>query len=171
MNLIVIRHALAEDREEFALKNKEDSLRPLTDKGRKKMLKMFEWVEDTIKDVDLIVSSPYLRAMQTAEILQGFLPKLKIEQAPELVPHCPPQAFMKWLKAHARDKKNVAVIGHEPQLSLFISFLLSSKAESFIDMKKSGIAMMEVSSVSEIETAHSQLLWLLCPKVIQKNSR
>lgn len=167
MNLILIRHAIAEDREEFIFKNKEDSLRPLTDKGRKKMLKMFERVEESIKEVDLIVSSPYLRAIQTAEILQSFLPKLKIEQAPELVPHCPPQAFMKWLKAHARENKTVAAIGHEPQLSLFISFLLSSKTESFIEMKKSGIAMLELSSVSEIETAHSQLLWLLSPKILQ----
>lgn len=165
MNLTLIRHAIAEDREVFAQKNLEDSQRPLTAKGRKKMDKMLEWVQPWMNEVDLIVSSPYLRALQTAEMIQQMLgKKLRVMQAPELVPHCPPQAFIKWLKAHARDKKNVIAVGHEPQLSIFLSFLLSGKSESFIEIKKSGIAIVEINSVVDIETTNAQLVGLLSPK-------
>ncbi|MEK6773653.1 MAG: phosphohistidine phosphatase SixA [Bdellovibrionota bacterium] len=166
MNLILVRHAVAEDREEFAKKNLEDSSRPLTVKGRKKMVKMLDWISPLLGEIDMIVSSPYVRAMQTSEILQGIWSKIKIDQAAELVPHSPPQSFMKWLKAHAKDKKNVIAVGHEPHLSLFLSYLLSSKNESFVEIKKSGMAAVEIGSLAEIETTHSQLLWLVQPKFI-----
>jgi len=166
MNLIIVRHAIAEDREDFAKKNLEDSLRPLTPKGRKKMIKMLDWMASHLDEVDMIVTSPYLRSVQTAEIIQSRFDKVEIEQASELVPHSPALPLMKWLKAHARDKKNVVVVGHDPHLSLFLSALLCSKNESFIDLKKSGIAAVEIPSLMEIETTQSRLLWLVQPKLI-----
>lgn len=167
MNLILVRHAIAEDREDFAKKNLEDSLRPLTLKGRKKMIKVLDWVSPHLGDVDMIVSSPYLRAMQTAEIVQSYWNKIKVDEASELVPHSVPRAFMKWLQAHAADKKNVIAVGHDPHLSLFLSYLLATKNESFIELKKSGIAVVELNSFSQIETTPAQLLWLVQPKLVE----
>lgn len=167
MNLIIVRHALAEDREEFAKKNLEDSLRPLTAKGRKKMIKMMEWVSPLLGEVDMIVTSPYLRAVETAQLLQSYWKKLDIKEVAELVPHSPPVAFMKWLKAHAKDKKNVLMVGHDPHLSLFLSYLLAGKNESFIELKKSGIALVEIGSFADIETSSARLLWLAQPRMVE----
>lgn len=93
MELIIMRHGLAEDREEFNRKNSEDSLRPLTLKGRKKTQKVAMKLRDLIDEVDVIVSSPFTRARQTAEIVSQIFIETKVVEAAELVPSSPPQAF------------------------------------------------------------------------------
>ena len=166
MNIYLIRHAIAENRNDFSKKNLEDSLRPLTFKGRKKMLNLLDWYDDWIKEVDLIVTSPYLRARQTAQILQRLPAKPRVVEAAELVPHSPPQAFCKWIKVHGKDKRNIIVVGHEPQLSLLAGFLVSGQTQSHIDLKKGGIACLEVSSVQEIEFGKARILWLVQPRLL-----
>lgn len=165
MELIIIRHALAEDREDFAKKNKDDSLRPLTIKGKKRMASVLDQMSSFLESVDLIVTSPYVRAKQSAQIVQ-IKTKAKVVEAAELVPHSPPQAFVKWIKSHAADKKVLVAVGHEPQLSLLASYLLGGKSQSFIELKKSGMACLEITSASEIETTSVRLNWLVSPKVL-----
>ncbi len=168
MSLILVRHAIAEDREEFLLKNKEDSLRPLTVKGRKRMEKVAAEMKDWVPSVDLIVTSPYTRAVQTAEILRKNYPKVKMAVASELVPHSPPQAFIRWLRLQPAALKTIMAVGHEPQLSVFISYLLAAKNQSFVELKKSGAVGIEISSWEEIETSQAQLLWLIQPKMFSE---
>ena len=165
MTLIIIRHALAEDREDFAKKNKDDSLRPLTIKGKKRMEDVLDEMSSFLESLELIVTSPYVRAKQSAQIVQ-VKTKAKIVEAAELVPHSPPQAFVKWIKSQAIDKKVIAAVGHEPQLSLLISYLLAGKNESFIELKKSGMVCLEIASAAEIETTKVRLNWLVSPKVL-----
>lgn len=71
MNLYLIRHAIAVDEgdPEYA----QDSLRPLTEKGRKKMRQIARGLRALGAEFDLIVSSPYVRARETAEILSDVL--------------------------------------------------------------------------------------------------
>lgn len=122
-------------------------------------------LQDLIGAVDLIVSSPYVRARQTAEVLSQILFETKIVEAPELVPQGPPASFLKWLKAHARDLKSVMVVGHEPQLSVFASYLLCGVQESILEMKKSGAACLELGPLSEVEAGTAELLWLVPPRI------
>lgn len=164
--MYLVRHAMAEDREEFEKKNQDDSQRPLTIKGRKRMQKVALRLRDLIGEVDLIVSSPYVRARQTAEILSQIFFETKVVEAPELVPHSPPQAFVRWIKAHARDCRAVFIVGHEPQLSLFGSYLLSGVQESLFEMKKSGVACFETIGADELGPSSAELKWLLPPKVL-----
>ncbi|HWU41779.1 MAG TPA: histidine phosphatase family protein, partial [Bdellovibrio sp.] len=86
MELIIIRHAVAEEREDFVKKNLEDQLRPLTLKGRKRMQKICVKLRDYVKGFDVIVSSPFTRARQTAEILSQIYFETKVIETPELVP-------------------------------------------------------------------------------------
>ena len=165
MNLIVVRHALAEDREDFAKKNKDDSLRPLTVKGKKRLKKVLDEMTQSLSSVDLIVTSPYVRAKQSAQIVQEKI-RAKIVEAAELVPHSPPQAFVKWIKSQGADKKTIVAVGHEPQLSLLISYLLAGKNQSFVELKKSGMASLEISSAEDIETQPARLNWLVSPKLL-----
>ena len=86
MELYLVRHAVAGDREEFAQKNPEDHLRPITLKGRKKLQKVAMKLLDLIEEVDFIVTSPYLRAMQSAEVISQLIYEVPIKKAAELVP-------------------------------------------------------------------------------------
>lgn len=165
MQLIMVRHAIAQDREEFAKQTHlEDSFRPLTMKGRKKMHKMSLQLKDWIKDVDMIVSSPFARARQTADIIAGNFVKQKVVEATELVPHSPPLMFMKWLKSQGHHHRKIIAVGHEPQMSAFASYLMTGSTESVFMLKKSGMACFEIESWSEMGPSSAQMLWLLQPK-------
>lgn len=166
MELIIIRHGLAEVREEFAKKGLEDQFRPLTLKGRKKMQKVCMRLRDHIKNLDLIVSSPYTRARQTAEIVSQIYFETKIVEAPELVPQSPSPAFLKWLRTQGRNYKRIAIVGHEPHLSTFTSYLLTGKTENFIDLKKGGIIALKVGSFADIQAGKTELLYSIPPKFL-----
>ena len=164
MELIIIRHAVAEEREDFVKKNLEDQLRPLTLKGRKRMQKICVKLRDYVKGFDVIVSSPFTRARQTAEILSQIYFETKVIETPELVPQSPPQALLKWLRVQGRSYKRIAIVGHEPHLSTFASYLLTGKAESFIDLKKGGVIALEMESFAQAEVGSAQLLYSIPPK-------
>ncbi|MGZ3775504.1 MAG: phosphohistidine phosphatase SixA [Pseudobdellovibrionaceae bacterium] len=167
MELIIIRHASAEVREEFAQKGLEDQFRPLTMKGRKRMQKVCVALRDHVKSLDVIVSSPFTRARQTAEIISQIYFETKVIEAPELVPHSPPQAFLKWLRTEGRNYKRIAVVGHEPQLSTFASYLLTGKpSQSFINLKKGGVLALGTESFVDIQIGKAELLYLMPPKFL-----
>lgn len=123
-------------------------------------------LRDLIGDVDLIVSSPYVRARQTADVLSQMFFETEIVEAPELVPHSPPQAFVRWLKAHGRELKSVVIVGHEPQMTLLMSFLIAGADESILELKKSGAALIETGPVHELGPACGELRWLIPPKIL-----
>ncbi len=167
MKLYLIRHAVAEDREEFRSRNSNDELRPLTNKGRKKFSELCVTLHSYFNSVDLTVTSPYTRAKETAEIFVESIGRDEFIEAPELVPHSPPVAFAKWLRNHARSRREVAVIGHEPFLSLFASYLLTGSELPILSFKKSGVACLEISTFSEMGPRSAHLAWLISPKLIQ----
>src|SRR5687767_12246278 len=85
MNLYIIRHAIAVD--EATSDSGSDSERPLTDKGRKKMRQIAKALRHLGVEFDLILSSPYVRACETAEILADVLKmKDKIVLSDNLIP-------------------------------------------------------------------------------------
>ena len=159
-----MRHGLAEDREEFAKKSSEDSLRPLTMKGRKRTQKMAMQLRDWLEEVDVIVSSPFTRARQTAELVSQIFLETKVVEAAELVPSSPPQAFKRWLHAHGGEYKRILVVGHEPQLSVFASFLLSGQTEPLLELKKSGVLCLKIESFKTITPGTAKLMWLIQPR-------
>lgn len=167
MYLYLIRHGLAEEREDFAKRNTDDSLRPLTGKGKKKLQKMILNLEKEFEKLDLIVTSPYLRAKQSALVIAEIADETRILECAELVPQAPVQSLLKWLKSHCGHFKKVAVVGHEPHLSMFASYLLTGHAkESFIEMKKSSVALVEIGNFEDITASKGKLLWLASPKIM-----
>lgn len=166
MELILFRHGIAEDREDFAKKNLDDHLRPLTLKGRKRVQKVGIKLRDWISEVDMIVSSPFTRARQTAEILSQIYFETPVVEAAELVPQSPAPAFLKWLRAHARDCSRVVMVGHEPHMTSFASYLLAGKSDSFLDLRKGGVMCLELESFSQADIGTAELLWLIPPRMI-----
>lgn len=165
MELLIMRHALAESREEFEKKSIHDQFRPLIEKGKKRTESLAKKLQVKVGSIDLIVTSPYLRSRQTAEIIQKYWGG-KLVEAPELVPHSPPEAFLRWLRAHSRSCQRVLVVGHEPHLGGFISFLLTgSSVPKFVELKKSGVCALKFESFQELHPSKVQLAWLLSPKI------
>ena len=73
MQLLVIRHAIAEEQEDFARSGRDDSERPLTDEGRDKMRRGIAGLRRMVSRIDLLASSQYTRARQTAELVaEGY---------------------------------------------------------------------------------------------------
>lgn len=164
MKLVLCRHGLAMDREEFRLHRKDDSLRPLVAKGKERTRLVAKSLRDWSPEFDLIVSSPFTRAQQTAEILAKALKITNVFETPSLAPEAAPEHFAKWLATHADECLTVLAVGHEPQLSQFATWCLSGQRESFIDLKKSGLVGLQLKSFSSVQPGSAQLEYLISPQ-------
>lgn len=166
MILILVRHAPAIEREDFKSNNQEDGLRPITIKGKRRMQKVGFKLREWVDEVDLIVTSPLLRATQSAEILSQIFDEAPVKQSPELVPECPPKAFIKWVKFHGKNIKTMLVVGHEPHLSLLSSYILTGHEEAQILMKKSAMICFKIDTHQDIIPGKAKLLWHVQPKMV-----
>src|SRR5215216_4822108 len=97
MKLVIVRHADAGDREEFAQTGKPDALRPLSEKGRQQMKEGAGGLLMLVPKVDLIVTSPYTRAVQTANLAAASYEAPVLETS-TLEPETAPDAFADWLR-------------------------------------------------------------------------
>ena len=110
--------------------------------------------------IDLLACSPLLRARETAEIIAQVFGNLPIIERPELDFGYPPEAVAAWL-AQCPVKNLVAVVGHEPQLSLLTGLLLADVAQPLLIFRKGGMALIEFSE--QVEAGVGTLLWALTP--------
>ena len=159
MNLYLIRHAIAEEENPSG----EDSQRELTDKGAKKMRLIAKGLRTLGVDFDLIVSSPYIRAVQTAEILSEVFKKKKFV----LSDHLMPMGDIDLLIAEINEKYSVnslAIVGHEPYLSTFVSLLTTGGTPIEMTFKKGGVCHLSTDDMHH--TRKATLEWLLTPGVL-----
>lgn len=166
MHLYLVRHGIAEDREEFKKLDLDDRLRPLTNKGRKKLRKIAIEMKEHVERLDWIVTSPLSRARQTAETFAEIYTDTPIVEATELSPETSPSAFFNWLRENAKHRKKIMAIGHEPHLGLLASWLLTQKNERFISFKKGGVACLFLPRALGHGPREIELEWLLPPRWI-----
>ncbi|HEX4925245.1 MAG TPA: histidine phosphatase family protein [Bdellovibrionales bacterium] len=166
MKLLVVRHARAEERDEFAEKSSNDDLRPLTKEGGEIMRSIAPRLREWCGAPDMLVSSPLVRAVQTAEILAEEFGFEKIIQTSTLAPDEAPLEFVRWLARTAKndDPDFICIVGHEPHLGSLISYLLTGEPRSFVEMKKSGACLLEFPN-GHIEEGAATLRWLVPPKL------
>lgn len=156
MNLYLMRHAIAEARDASAYP--DDSQRPLSTPGRRKMTKIASGLKELGLDFDLILSSPYLRARETAEIMAkrfGLKNRLLFSD------HLSPLGQADQLIAEIRAQymvENLLLVGHEPYLSSLISMLLAGKAGLEITMKKGGLCCLSVTELRYAQCATLEFL-------------
>ena len=144
MKLLVIRHAVAEDLDAFAASGRDDSERPLTDEGRETMRRGLDGLRRLVSSVDLLAASPYVRAMQTAELVADAytLDRGGIKAVGSLVPDAPLERFQSWVQRQSRARL-VAIVGHEPQLGMLVTWLMSGLREGRVELKKGGACLLE----------------------------
>ena len=166
MLLYIVRHGIAIDREDP--KCPSDPERYLTPEGLKKTREVAKKTAKLTGPPNSVISSPYVRAMQTAEIFadESSISKSRIEKSESLLPGAEPAAFFREL-SHKKSVESVMCFGHAPQLDELISFGIGVK-KSFTELKKAGVACIELSRVSP---PAGKLLWLITPRVARKISR
>jgi phosphohistidine phosphatase len=159
MQLLFVRHAIAEEREDFARTGKDDRLRPLTDEGRKKMKQVARGLKAQVPKIDLLATSPLTRAAQTAAILDSVYGGLDEVEIEELSPEAAPVDFLRWLRKQKAER--LAVVGHEPSISLVLSWLLTGNERRIFSFRKGGACLIEFAG--EVGAGTATLLWAMTP--------
>lgn len=167
MKMYIFRHGSAMDRDEAIAKKISDSARALTEKGRVRSLKMAQYLYERDPDVEMILTSPFVRAQETAKIIAGvFKIQKKVIEVAELVPSAPPQALQQWLKKNVSTSTNIVIVGHEPHLTTFCSWATAGTTMAFLNLKKSGIISLELESFAEIQERSAHINWMIQPQNI-----
>jgi phosphohistidine phosphatase len=167
MNLYIVRHAIAVQR--GTTDYEDDSQRPLTDNGRKKMEKIVKGLRQFGIELDTILSSPYVRARDTAKILASeFKLKNQLSLSDNLIPPGNFEALIDEIQ-NKYDVKNIALVGHEPMLSQFISWLAIGNTDVKINFKKGGVCYLSADNLYQDHRA--TLEWLLTPALMVELSK
>lgn len=154
-SIYFLRHGLAYAREEW---NEDDALRPLTKKGMKQMVRQAEVLEDIGLGLDLIITSPLVRAFQTADIVAKQLKRGdELLQDERVAPGFSYQDLQLIVNDHP-DVERIMLVGHEPDLGQTVSALIGGGAFLF---KKGGIARVDITSSDPLS---GQLVWFIAPK-------
>jgi phosphohistidine phosphatase len=166
MQLYIVRHGIAIGREDPRCPS--DPERYLTEEGVEKTGQVAKGVAALGATADLLLSSPYVRATQTAEIFASALDyaKQKIRRTDLLLPGAEPSLLFREL---ARDKQvsSVFLFGHAPQLDDIIATALGSKRH-VTSLKKTGVALIELKRLSP---PIGLLVWLAIPKLLRRSGK
>lgn len=163
MELYIVRHGIAVDREDP--KCPADPERFLTEDGIEKSRQVAKGVAEVASIPDLILTSPYLRAVQTAELFAERLEyaKQKIQRSELLLPGAEPLQLFREL-AKDKDLSSVFVFGHAPHLDDLIATAIGTK-HHISSLKKAGVALVELK---RLVPPSGELVWLATPKLLRK---
>ena len=159
MKLLLLRHAIAEESEDFARTGKDDRLRPLTDEGRKKMKQGARGLRKILPEIDLLATSPLTRAAQTAAIVDSVYGGLSEVEIEELSPEATPADFLRWLRKQKAE--TLVAVGHEPSISLILSWLLTGSERRIFAFRKGGACLLDFPD--EVGAGTATLLWAMTP--------
>jgi len=160
MNLYLLRHGIAVDRD--ALDLASDPARPLTPKGRRQLRKVADALDILKIKFDAILSSPLVRAQQTAEVIvKGLKSKTRPSFTYELRPGGSRDKLIQHLINLKPAPENVLLVGHEPDMSELLSYLVMGQGGGGFSLKKGGLAKLEIEKLRAGKCA--TLAWLVTP--------
>ena len=168
MQLILIRHGIAVDPEKYAACPGAEPERPLTERGVKRAKRAARGLRRVVDRIDLIATSPYSRAVQTAEIFCHALRKSdrsQIASLPALAPGGAPKTLIDWLRQQDQNA-TIALVGHEPDLSRLLSVLTTGNAIDVVRFGKAGAALLHC--MDEVVEGGCELLWFLPPSILRR---
>ena len=168
MNLLLLRHGVAVERTEWECP--DDDARPLTPKGRRQLRTSAAGMRALGLGVDVIWSSPLVRTRQTAEIIGA---ELKVKKPVVIVDALRPGGDVKNLlqkmSAPVAASEKLLLVGHEPDLSEFISLLVTGTTNAGFALKKGALAKLKVDKLQAGKCATLQ--WLLTSKQLRLYSQ
>jgi phosphohistidine phosphatase len=158
--IYLIRHGLAENRNEAW---PDDTKRPLTERGMSRLRKSARGLAKVGVSFDVILTSPLVRAKQTAEIVAAeFDPRPHIVSTESLSPGATYQALVADLEKQSRRTK-IALVGHEPGIGELAARLAGSRQP--IEFKKGAVCRIDVDALPP--TGPGLLRWFLTSKIMR----
>lgn len=155
MRVVLVRHAVAGDRNAFARTGAPDSERPVTPKGKKQMRRGARGLRRLVPDIDRLATSPYRRAMQTARVVSRAYDDLEPLVLDRLIPDVEPAHVARWLRAQ-RGADTIALVGHEPQLSQLAALLVTAAGAPILTLEKGAACAIDLAA-----SRTGTLVWLL----------
>lgn len=160
MELYLIRHGIAIDRGDPDCPAEED--RFLTDKGVARMRGISRSLVKLDVKLERILSSPYVRARQTAELIMEQQPELELELIEAFTPGGDPEVGVRKIREASKGVSALAVTGHEPNISRLIATLLTGDDQLNVRMKKGGICRIDIEWHKDGWLP--ELRWLMMPR-------
>ena len=165
--LYLVRHGIAAEPADFS---GPDTWRPLTPKGRRRFRRLareFARLEDPGGLVPLpvlVVSSPLVRAVQTAELLAAAVKCNTIEIHPDLTPEGDGERLLRWLATRLEEGQGVALVGHDPSISSLLAHLaeLPLRDAARVRFRKGCIVRIDVKGLPKTQPAQAR--WWMRPK-------
>ena len=163
MRILLIRHAVAAERDVWAKTGASDELRPLTPDGTKKMKKAAKGLLTIVPELTAIAASPLLRAWQTAQVVADEYSGRSPDRLHALEPSGRREDVLAWVNQF--EGGTVALVGHEPDLGELTGWLIARRPEAGIAFKKGGAALLEFGTQREAGTA--VLKWFLTNNLLR----
>jgi phosphohistidine phosphatase len=161
MKIYLVRHGIASERIGGAVLN--DSMRPLTDEGRLECRTVSHAMKKLGVKPSFFVSSPLVRARQTAEIFADVLAsEADVRICDALAPGGAPAAVYKFLR-ELGNFQEVMLFGHEPDIGMLAATLLNAENELQLPFKKSGVCRVDIFDLPPSEPGI--LKWFITPKI------
>jgi phosphohistidine phosphatase len=158
MEIYLLRHAIAE----ATSASGRDADRRLTEEGRDKLRRVLERAHSAGVRPSLILTSPYRRALETAEIAARELGyEGKIGRTPSLAPDSSPQQIWEAIREH-RDESAVLIAGHEPLFSATVAYMLGS-SRAMVQFRKGALMRIDFETLGAAPAGVLQ--WMLTPKL------
>jgi len=162
IELYLVRHAIAAER---GPNYPDDRKRPLTPEGIARFKRTVQGLSRYGVTLDLVITSPLLRASQTAELLvAGIGGKPRLETLDALAPGGRMTVVLEALGMYARRARQLALVGHEPDMGELAARLL--RARGTIEFKKGAVCCLLLDAAAP--TGPGTLKWLLPPRVLRK---
>jgi phosphohistidine phosphatase len=160
IRLYLVRHGIAVDHADKG--DLPDDSRPLTEKGRRRFRRLARAFSRLGEPVDRIFTSPLPRAVQTAEVLASALRSGEVGILESLRPSAPPETLLQEVARKAKGAQSVALVGHDPQMTLLVELLGEVPRGATVDFKKGSIVRIDVSDLASGKAGEP--VWWLKPK-------
>ena len=161
MRLYLVRHAVAAERgEDYP----DDAKRPLTPRGTKRFGEAVEGLAAFGVRADVVLTSPLVRAHQTADILAAGLPnRPPVVEVRWLAPGIATAEAVRALAGH-EDVTSAALVGHEPGLGELAARLVG--AQTAFAFKKGGVCRIDFDTIPTASDGH--LRWFATPRMLRR---
>jgi phosphohistidine phosphatase len=160
LELYLIRHGIAAERGE---QYPDDSKRPLTSRGIARLKKEAKALESQGIAFDLVITSPLVRARQTADaIAESFRTKPPVTTSDSLAPAGTPAAVIQEITKHAR-KARIALVGHEPNMGELAARLIGARTP--LEFKKGAVCRIDFEVLPP--KGVGQLRWFITPRMLR----
>jgi phosphohistidine phosphatase len=162
--LYVMRHGLAVTR--GSVRFSDDARRPLVAEGKEKMREIAEGLKRVGFEVDWIVTSPLVRAVETAGIIaESLASSAPVDVCEAMRPGGSAEDVITFL-AKRPSRTRVLVVGHEPDLSELAARLIGAGGHANLALKKGGCCMIRFDEFPP--KSPGQLVWWLTPRLLRK---